>query len=609
MARTWSVHRRGRLARPHSGAAFFVAFLVAAFLLSGLLVLAPRASAETWTQSSQTDFLSGTLVNVTATPEGTLQLIGKGTAFRNAGVVVPNGPPGSADSLYARMPFVLREADGTYKMWYSGQDGYRNRMLYATSFDGIDWTKRGVVIDVLTPPYYWDSVAGQCVLKLGSTYHMWFSAGYWSGGPFTYWAQIYHATSSDGATWSTTGVALPPNQAWDIGMTGAPWVVLDRYGLFWLFFSGWDGSNTRIGVATSRNGTSFTPYAGNPIIDLGPPGAWDSQDTNTPAAIPGLGWRLLFAGKDRVTESIGIATSNDGFHWTKSPGNPVYVPEPPPAFDSQYVYGPMPLADPSGPRLYFAGGNGSAFQVGLYKDMMAYDPDGTYFSRVFDSGSRLTTWQSLREGAAVPSRTGLAASLRTGDVETPDASWSGWQTVDASGVPASSLRGRYVQYRLILSSSDEVATPTVEEVTVTYALDEGPSATGLQPADAGWVAAPTLQWNSVDPEGDSQTAFEVQLSRDSSFATIGLTSGTVTSTERQWVPSGLTDGTWHWRVRLSDGVAWGPWTTSTFRVDQTPPALAVLAPTSGSTIPSHRIPVAWTASDLSSWKNLSNRVL
>src|SRR5438552_469222 len=202
------------------------------------------------------------------------------TVFQKAGIVLPHGSPGEADSVYARAPFVLRDDDGTYKMWYSGYDGSVNRMLYASSPDGIRWTKHGVILDVGVPPYNWNSVGGQSVLKIQSVYHMWFSAGYWSGGPFVYWAQIYHAVSMDGLYWNVTGVVLPPNQFWDRGMTNSPWVVRDSAGLFWLFHSGWDGSNTRIGVATSGDGISFTPYAGQPSLDLGPSGACDQSDVN-----------------------------------------------------------------------------------------------------------------------------------------------------------------------------------------------------------------------------------------------------------------------------------------------------------------------------------------
>jgi Glycosyl hydrolases family 32 N-terminal domain len=289
------------------------------------------------------------------------------TNFGKVGVVLPNGTFGEADSVHARAPFVLRDDDGTYKMWYMGYDGDRFRMLFATSPDGIHWAKHGVMMDVGVPPYYWDSVGGQSVLKIGSVYHMWFCAGFWSGGPFGFWAQIYHAVSTDGLSWNVTGVALPPNQVWDQGMTNAPWVVQDRSGLYWLYFSGWDGSNTRLGVATSVDGLSFTPYSGNPILDLGSSGSWDQSDVNTPAVIPGPPWLLFYGGTDRITGALGIARSNDGFHWSKSPRNPVFKPDPAPAFDSSMLAYPDWLADPSGPRIYYAGGDGRTIQIGLIK--------------------------------------------------------------------------------------------------------------------------------------------------------------------------------------------------------------------------------------------------
>ena len=289
------------------------------------------------------------------------------TVFERVGVVLPNGSPGEADSVHARAPFVLRDDDATYKMWYMGYDGYRFRMLYATSPDGIHWLKHGVIMDVGVPPYNWDSVGGQSVLKIQSVYHMWFSAGYWSGGPFVFWAQIYHAVSMDGLSWNVTGVALPPNQFWDRGMTNAPWVVRDSAGVFWLFHSGWDGSNTRVGVATSGDGISFTPYAGNPILDLGPSGSWDESDVNTPAVIPGSTWLLCYAGTNRQVGALGTATSSDGYHWSKSQGNPVLGPDPAPAFDSSGLVYPDWLADPSGSRLYYAGGDGRTLQIGLIK--------------------------------------------------------------------------------------------------------------------------------------------------------------------------------------------------------------------------------------------------
>lgn len=281
-------------------------------------------------------------------------------------MVLDVGPYGSADGVYARAPFVLRDSNGSYKMWYSGNDGYQNRMLFATSPDGIHWTKEGVVFDVNTPPYYWDSVGGQCVLKIGSVYQMWFSAGYWNGGVFGYWAQIYHATSMDAVRWNVTGVALAPGQGWDAGMVNGPQVVRDAQGVFWLIFFGWDGTANRIGVATSANGTSFVPYAGNPILNLGPADSWDSewlQDTSV--VLDGSSWTLWYDAWNGTALQIGIANSNDGYNWTKAGFNPILRPESPPAWDAVSVGYPAFLSSGFGPRLYFAGSSGGYIRIGL----------------------------------------------------------------------------------------------------------------------------------------------------------------------------------------------------------------------------------------------------
>jgi hypothetical protein len=233
-------------------------------------------------------------------------------------------------------------------------------------------------------------------------------------------------------------------------------------------------------------------------------------------------------------------------------------------------------------------------------NVSAYAPFGTYESRVFDSGSRLTTWQSIHVSAQIPSAAFLQVRIRSGDSGQPDGTWSEWQTVDDFGVPANVLRGRYAQYQLTLLTRDRVETPLVDAVIVMYAPDEPPAATALAPTGNGWVGTAPLRWTPLDPEGDPQTAFEVQLSRDPSFATIDVTSGPIESTLTAWEPSGLGDGTWYWRVRLSDGVAWGTWSVASFRLDTTPPALSVLAPLDGVVIPTKNFVIQWTASDSSS---------
>src|SRR5207247_677962 len=217
------------------------------------------------------------------------------TVFQKAGIVLPHGAPGEADSVYARAPFVLRDDDGTYKMWYSGYDGSVNRMLYASSPDGIRWTKHGVILDVGVPPYNWNSVGGQSVLKIQSVYHMWFSAGYWSGGRLVFLVLIYQQLSMHGFCWTVAEVVVRPAYMFGACMT------------------------------------------------------------------------------DSAYQRRSTAMSIVGLHSSNSPCKPVGGPDPAPAFASRVLLFPDWLADPSGPRLYYVGGDGSTLQIGLIKNTTVKD--------------------------------------------------------------------------------------------------------------------------------------------------------------------------------------------------------------------------------------------
>jgi Big-like domain-containing protein/purple acid phosphatase-like protein len=104
-----------------------------------------------------------------------------------------------------------------------------------------------------------------------------------------------------------------------------------------------------------------------------------------------------------------------------------------------------------------------------------YPASGTFDSRVFDAGQQVD-WNSLSWTVDTPAGTGVALSVRTGNTPTPDGSWSGFNPVGSSG---GSIGGnsRYLQYRAELSSSDQDRTPTLSDVTASYAMDTTPPAT------------------------------------------------------------------------------------------------------------------------------------
>ncbi len=120
--------------------------------------------------------------------------------------VLDIGSPGEWDDEGIFNPMVIFD-NTTIHMWYAGWDSLNTRIGYATSLDGITWTKspNNPVLD-LGSPGSWDdaAISGPSVIFDGATYHMWYGGGDSSnvGTPFSYDGSIGYATSSDGVTWT-----------------------------------------------------------------------------------------------------------------------------------------------------------------------------------------------------------------------------------------------------------------------------------------------------------------------------------------------------------------------------------------------------------------------
>ncbi len=163
----------------------------------------------------------------------------------NPDPVISPGPAGSYDSYDVFAPIVLVE-EGMFKMWYTAmRSNYTTTIAYATSPDGIVWTKYegNPVLEEIGAWY-------PAVLNVNDAYMMWYSfAG--SDGI----GSIYLATSPDGLAWT----ALPDNPAltpggegeWDGEAVFEPSVYFDGR-VFHMWYTGSSGPFIeRIGYATS----------------------------------------------------------------------------------------------------------------------------------------------------------------------------------------------------------------------------------------------------------------------------------------------------------------------------------------------------------------------
>jgi len=99
--------------------------------------------------------------------------------------------------------------------------------------------------------------------------------------------------------------------------------------------------------------------------------------------------------------------------------------------------------------------------------MTPYGTPCTFDSAVIDGGNAAASWTTLVANGLLPSGTAFAFETQTGDVPVPDGSWSGFEPVGPLGAIASP-KGRYLQYRATLTTTDADETPELQEVSVTY---------------------------------------------------------------------------------------------------------------------------------------------
>lgn len=279
------------------------------------------------------------------------------------------------DSSHVIGAAIIKD-NGLYRMWYGAQDGVNWRVYYASSPDGLTWTKLNSKIpDVL-------DITGQSTdgrLPLGSAgsgdshdtfarsviidnsapaasrYKMWYGGSY----DGTNW-RIYYAFSSDGLNWSKydnskpTGTCdgtclangqLPPGGAGkgDSASLTGPYVIQESPTSYKMWYSGsTDNANWRVFYATSTDGITWTkldnslpstsgsilepmdagstPTNGNGRLPWGSTGKGDAASAIYPVVFKENAtlYRMWYAGKDGSgVWRIYYATSADGLNWTK----------------------------------------------------------------------------------------------------------------------------------------------------------------------------------------------------------------------------------------------------------------------------------------------------
>jgi predicted GH43/DUF377 family glycosyl hydrolase len=222
-------------------------------------------------------------------------------------VLGPNVSTGWESDL--NRPVVIKNGD-LYQMWYTGQARGKSWIGYATSKDGKAWQRQSDKA-VLSAEQPWEKISVMCPHVIydasAKIYRMWYS-----GGEQNEPNAIGYATSSDGLIWTKHKnnpiFSADSKNPWEKDRVTACQVIPLNNG-FLMFYIGFrDESHAQIGVARSKDGiTEWKRLAANPIIRPGV-NKWDHDAVYKPYAIyDGKKWLLWYNGRKGGIEQIGLA--------------------------------------------------------------------------------------------------------------------------------------------------------------------------------------------------------------------------------------------------------------------------------------------------------------
>jgi hypothetical protein len=317
------------------------------------------------------------------------------------GLVLGPGPEGSWDSERVSSPQVLKEADGSWKMWYYGRDASFDRMInlpsgrcgMAVSKDGIMWDRvrgpltMGAVLEPVPPG---ENRFDNAHVGISDThydnglYWMWYFGGdqtvidmqspqgvMKAKGLFM---QPGSAISRDGINWVRLqgpyrGAFLERGKEgeWDALFCSWPRVLKDDDGTFKMYYHSLNPANFTFtaGMAVSDDGFQWTKKG--TILGPGKPGSFDEGGLSCRYVLKIDGKYVMFYEGINASAyyCIGLAVSDDGLTWHKDesgevPGGPVFshAPKGSGRWDARAVGAPFVVPLPDGSyRMYYIGAN------------------------------------------------------------------------------------------------------------------------------------------------------------------------------------------------------------------------------------------------------------
>ena len=130
---------------------------------------------------------------------------------------------------------------------------------------------------------------------------------------------------------------------------------------------------------------------------------------------------------------------------------------------------------------------------------------------------------------------------------------------DSSGSSITSTAQRYIQFRTIVSTTDQNVTPSITNVTINYSGNTAPNNPTILDHNTGAkvnTTTPSLGFNLSDLDTNNTVKYSIEVASDNVFTTpqIQVTGilGAQGDIYYDTTGGGLTEGNWFWRVKATD---------------------------------------------------------
>jgi beta-1,2-mannobiose phosphorylase / 1,2-beta-oligomannan phosphorylase len=248
-------------------------------------------------------------------------------------------------------------------MWVSWRP--KASVALVESKDGIRWSAPAIVLRPNEASGWEDDINRPVVLKRTDRYSMWYT-GFNARGSY-----IGYATSPDGKSWNRMSgkPVLSPEKPWEKQCVMCPHVLWDEAAkAFKMWYSAGERNEPNaIGYATSPDGLHWTKHPGNPIFQPDRAHDWEKHKVTACQVIKHGGWYVMFyiGFRDEQHAQIGLARSKDGISgWQRHPANPVVRPGLD-RWDHDACYKPYAILDDHKWLLWYNGRHGALEQIGL----------------------------------------------------------------------------------------------------------------------------------------------------------------------------------------------------------------------------------------------------